>query len=61
MQISIEYRWKATWNQNLGVLGPDDGDRNKGFLEPGYWCDQRESNDKFTLDSSDFLLQRGMF
>lgn len=52
---------KATWNQNLGVLGPDDGDRNKGFLEPGYWCDQREANDKFTLDSSDFLLQRGVY
>jgi len=27
----------------------------------GYWCDQRESDDTFTLDSSDFLLGKGRF
>ena len=31
------------------------------LLLAGYWCDQREADDTFTLDSPDFLLEKGRF
>lgn len=52
---------KVTWDHNTGTIGSDNEDRNKGYLDPGYWCDQREADDTFTLDSPDFLLEKGRF
>ena len=35
--------------------------QNINLFLAGYWCDQREADDTFTVDSSDFLLQEGRF
>lgn len=57
---------KQTWNQNDGIVGDDANTREKGNLQPGYWCDQREhtkkdSMDPFTIDSPDWLLEKGNY
>ena len=50
---------KFTWDSNFQVEGPDGaGDvRDKGYLNPGYWCDQRDfydTGDEFHLDTTEF-------
>ena len=65
---------KQTWNQNTGQIS-DSGDndtREKGNLEPGYWCDQMDevggtdngnkdagTTVKHTLDTDEWILQVG--
>jgi len=62
-QISAPDSDKQTWNQNAGQID-DSGDndvRDKGNLDPGYWCDQAEDDGTFTVDSADWLTQRGKY
>ena len=62
-QISAPDSDKQTWNQNTGQID-DSGDndvRDKGNLDPGYWCDQAEDDGTFTVDSADWLTQRGKY
>lgn len=60
---------KQTWNQTTGSIH-DSGDndvRDKGNLDPGYWCDQIELDENdpekhiFRIDSPEWLTQTGKF
>lgn len=64
---------KQTWDQNAGDvdLSGDNDVRDKGNLDPGYWCDQIEVEDDqrdgkgpshiFTIDSPEWLTETGKY
>lgn len=60
---------KQTWNQTTGEIhsSGDDDVRDKGNLDPGYWCDQIELDENdpekhiFRVDSPEWLTKTGKF
>lgn len=60
---------KQTWDQATGEVhsSGDDDVRDKGNLDPGYWCDQIELDENdpekhiFRVDSPEWLTKTGKF